>query len=986
VIREGFAVKCGRFALVLVLGRVWVSRAVEIPVIVTEPAGVTRSAEPVSGGISLPAGAYRPGTTRFALYDGDAPIAVQSAELVAGPGGFVRWVLLDFQLDIGPGATKRLTLKDGAAAVPARPLKVTRTATALTVDTGRVVFRVAADKPFGLFENVTAGGRAVVTGGRVAYIDALADRRYNADVPEVLEVHYAGPMRVTIEVRGRFADDRTARLGYCTYITAWAGRSDVLVRHSLINSRDDQMSFAKVKSSRIELRPGVAAGQVLVGAETARQVEAGGQVVLEQGLEERRNRQLPSARLTRSGREIWRGRAAQGWLAAGPVWVADRLFAADPPRSLGVSADGTIVLEAAGKLFAGRKEQSGILGRPYACQDEYRWLYDCSHHSSEYRIDFDAPGDRAELTEKAQNAAARLWAFAPGWWYSRCGVLGVGRFGTLEDEKACHARWRWTAGPEPDLKPNPTRFVGWEDNHYESEADSAEALLLQFLRTHKRGFFDEAEAWVRYHTDLQSWRTERWRWKDGGIWFPQGGPPGNRPLRKKRNIDYQNWNKGTETDRTLWRLAMAKSCYCHFYGAGLVDWFCLTGDREALLAAIDNCQTKLDEFTHFRDFQPGKSAIGSTRGFGRGFYVAVRTWMVQPDNPLLRRLVDLCRDTFVKLPDEYLDERGVYAVAASKYTERYLTDGIKKYMAEHGITVDKSGLFRDGAGNTWKWRDIGGTWMIAYIQHACNLLAEQADDEDMTDYVIASGQFTAKYMQSPVAKQTWYYTALDIPVRGQIWDEWKYDGLQRNELGEGPRHSGWYTRFFPDCCSRAYSWTGETHLLERARQFWSFGNRRRYRTTRLTEKHHFANHVPPKDDSVLSTVRLFYECSHPRADAEPPAAITDLAVRLLGNGRARRFTAPADAAGRVVKYQVKAADMPILPYELWDYNRDSGKKRNWWRAVNCTGEPRPKAPGSKEDFVVAGVPDAAGRPLFFAVRTFDDSGNRSAMSNVFAAD
>jgi len=53
---------------------------------------------------------------------------------------------------------------------------------------------------------------------------------------------------------------------------------------------------------------------------------------------------------------------------------------------------------------------------------------------------------------------------------------------------------------------------------------------------------------------------------------------------------------------------------------------------------------------------------------------------------------------------------------------------------------------------------------------------------------------------------------------------------------------------------------------------------------------------------------------------------------------------------------------------------------------NCTGEPRPKAPGSKEDFVVAGVPDAAGRPLFFAVRTFDDSGNRSAMSNVFAAD
>jgi hypothetical protein len=27
-----------------------------------------------------------------------------------------------------------------------------------------------------------------------------------------------------------------------------------------------------------------------------------------------------------------------------------------------------------------------------------------------------------------------------------------------------------------------------------------------FLRTGKRGFFDEAEAWIRYHTDLQAWR------------------------------------------------------------------------------------------------------------------------------------------------------------------------------------------------------------------------------------------------------------------------------------------------------------------------------------------------------------------------------------------------------------------------------------------------------------------------------------------------
>jgi len=504
-----------------------------------------------------------------------------------------------------------------------------------------------------------------------------------------------------------------------------------------------------------------------------------------------------------------------------------------------------------------------------------------------------------------------------------------------------------------------------------------------FLRTGKRGFFDEAEAWVRYHMDLQTWRTEGWQWKDGGIWFPQGGPPGNRPIRGKANLDFVHWNKGTNTDRTLWRLAMAKSCYCHFYGAGLVDWFCLTGDREALLAAIDNCETKWDEFTHYRNFTPGKSDLGSTRGFGRGFYVAVRTWMVQPDNQMLQKLVNLCRDTFVNLPEDYLDERGVYAVVGNQYPDRYITEGIKEYMAKNGITADKTGILRDSTGSSWKWKDIGGTWMIAYIQSACNLLAEQTGDEDMMDYAIASGNFTARFMLSPVARQTWYYTALDIPKKGDIWDEWKYDGQQRNEFGEGPKHSGWYTRFFPDCCARAYTWTGEKYLLEKAREFWSFGNRRGYQTEKLTPKHNFATHHPPKDDSVLSTTRLFYEYSHPRTDVYPPTPIEDLTIKRLGGGKAAvSFTAPADVGGKVAKYQVKVAKMPILPYEQWDYAADSGRNRNWWRAINCKNEPIPKPAGTKENFVVTNVPDANGG-LYFAVRSFDDNGNRSAISNVF---
>jgi len=963
------------------------AHAFEVPVNVAEPAGIARKAEPVSGGIALPGGMFKPGTVELALFDEDKSIPVQVSELVVGPKGFVRWVLLDFQLDLEANETKKLLLKTGQPAVPHRPLKVAESPNIVRVDTGRVTFEISKTKPFSLVENVTVNEKAIVDNGRISCIDGLEDKRYFAGKPNLVKLHYVGPMRVTIEVRGKFKDDKSAQLSYCTYITAWAGRSDILVRHSLINSRSDFRFFSKVKSSRIELKPAGKEKTIFVGADKPVRIKDGGEVSLHQGLEEERNRELDSAKLRQDGRELWSGRGAEGWISYGPLWVADRIFRTDPPRLLGVSSDGTVVLDAAVKLFEGQKQNNNIRGRPYACQDDYRWLYDCTAHSSEYRIDFDATGSGSVLAVKAHAAAARIWAFAPGQWYSQCGILGVGRFGTLTDEMACHKKWGWTADREPDRPPNPRRFVGYEDNHYESEADSAEGLLLMFLRTGKRGFFDEAEAWVRYHTDLQAWRTEGWQWKDGGIWFPQGGPPGNRPVRGKANLKYANWNKGTNVDRTLWRLAMAKSCYCHFYGAGLVDWFCLTGDCEALQAAIDNCETKWDEFTHFRNFTPGKSNLASTRGFGRGFYVAVRTWMVQPNNPLLLNLVNLCRDTFVNLPEEYLDERGVYAVVASKYPKTYLTNGIKEYMAKNNITVDDSGTFRDGSGSSWKWRDIGGTWMIAYIHSACNMLAEQTGDEDMMDYVIASGHFTAKYMLSPVAKQTWYYTALDIPRKGDIWDEWKYDGQKRNELGEGPKHSGWYTRFFPDCCVQAYCWTGRKELLEKGKEFWSFGNRRLYQTTKLTPQHQFAAHHPPKDDSVLSTARLFYEYSHPRQDTEPPSAIRDLTVTLLQDGRAEvSFTAPTDVGGRVTRYQVKVAKMPIVPYEQWDFGRDSGVKRNWWRAINCKGEPLPKSAGSNEKFVVRNVPDANGRPLYFAVRSFDDSSNRSAISNVFRAE
>ena len=69
----------------------------------------------------------------------------------------------------------------------------------------------------------------------------------------------------------------------------------------------------------------------------------------------------------------------------------------------------------------------------------------------------------------------------------------------------------------------------------------------------------------------------------------------------------------------------------------------------------------------------------------------------------------------------------------------------------------------------------------------------------------------------------------------------------------------------------------------------------------------------------------------------------------------------------------------MVTYQQWEFARDDGTKRNWWRAVNLKGESSPGKPGVKELITLTGVPD--GKRVYFAVRTFDDSNNRSDISN-----
>jgi hypothetical protein len=539
--------------------------AMDIPLTVEEPTGVARSAEPVSGGIPLPAGQFKP-EQAFSLLDGTRPVPVQVVPLVVDERGFLHWVLVDFQTDLKAREKKTFTLRTQAGtAQPPKPLKVTQDASGVRIDTGVVTLTLSADKPFGLFR-AEAGGKPVLESGQASYTDAFDGKRYVADQPDTVAVEYAGPLRTTVCLKGRFVGDTPNKFQWIARVTAWAGRSDVHVKYTLSNSNREHYAYRAVKDSSVEIRLSAPSAGVILGA--AKPVAAGGDAALTQGL---RAGFAGSAKAVAADKALWTSAAKEvpeGWIATtepNRVQVVDLYFTDDPARRL-AAANGALVLTGVTERFMGeyvddlQAQIDALLDKQRAAADaeakkafdppirdlrtkinavglpfraRVRWVPDCTHLSSQYLIDVLAPADAAALSHTAARAKARVWAMAPPAWYFETESLSVGKFGTQADELKAYDLWGWKYDPrrvptEPGARI--PRYIRSEDNHYETEEDIVESLLLMYLRTGRRAFFDATEAWANFHLDLQAWRTDGWRWMDGGVWW-YNGPYGNKPQR-----------------------------------------------------------------------------------------------------------------------------------------------------------------------------------------------------------------------------------------------------------------------------------------------------------------------------------------------------------------------------------------------------------------------------------------------------------------------
>ena len=218
----------------------------ELTIEVREPAGVARSRWPISVGVP-----FAPGTVKdpygLTVLDGTAPSASQARVLSRWPDGSVHWALLDWQMDLAAKQTRRWRVGTGSVAAE-HSVKVADGSDRIDVDTGPLQFSVAKDR-FAPLTAVRLDG-APVLGGSLASFFGIEGKRVEPQAPTVVKVTEPGPLRVRIELRGRYATG----FDYVVRIDAFANQPFVRVFHTFEQHSPEPYTFVRQLTIAVPLK------------------------------------------------------------------------------------------------------------------------------------------------------------------------------------------------------------------------------------------------------------------------------------------------------------------------------------------------------------------------------------------------------------------------------------------------------------------------------------------------------------------------------------------------------------------------------------------------------------------------------------------------------------------------------------------------------------------------------------------------------------
>jgi len=227
---------------------------------VEEPSGIRRNAWPVTSGIPFAKGRVEnPREVSVFRTDGqEAPL--QTEVLATWPDGSVRWLLLDFQVDLDAGEKKSFSVRHGpgtSRATVREPIRVTDGDRRVVIDTGPMRLQLSKHE-FRLLDaawldtdgNGEFSDHERVTGSEGAGI-VLTTRdgnSFRADAARAkLTVEQAGPLRACVRIEGKHGSSVGHMLRYVVRIHAYRGQPTLKIYYTFINDWQKQV-MARIDS------------------------------------------------------------------------------------------------------------------------------------------------------------------------------------------------------------------------------------------------------------------------------------------------------------------------------------------------------------------------------------------------------------------------------------------------------------------------------------------------------------------------------------------------------------------------------------------------------------------------------------------------------------------------------------------------------------------------------------------------------------------
>ncbi|MBI5799729.1 MAG: hypothetical protein HZA92_03245 [Verrucomicrobia bacterium] len=621
----------------------------DVAISVTEPSGAARRGWPVTSGIPFAQGVLRDDRNAVLFTSDGQSVPLQTEALARWPDGSVRWLLLDFQVDVAANEKKLLTLRHGPAVsrplVP-DPVRVGTRDRRTTIDTGQLRLELNADgfNPFGaVWTDLNGDGKIAsderVTGsdGGGLFVRDPSSRRFESDkAPAEIVVEQSGPLRVCVRVSGRHADERGAMFRYVVRLHAFRGQPFVRCSYTFINDHPDAL-MTSIKELGLTARLAPEAGRVEAGVLDGR-TTPGGRVF-----------QVDEQRYERDGQAT--GAHAAGWAAVaggkGGFALGLREFWQHWPKAI-EARDGAVTLGICPDFPKGLYD-----GKPLAEENKLYYALRGGVHTFKVGVAkthevwanfFAGQPDVTKLTQFFQATEEPLLPTCEPAYASA--TLAAGEFPPAAKEKFLgYDAWFERALAEHLKRRDEIREYGMLNygdwfgerrvNWGNLEYDLANGMFIQYLRTGERRYFQRGEQAARHHIDVDVVHAT-----NSHLQNPWGAPPkiGEIWLHCLNHTGGYFTNAPLPVEKTY---QMGHSAnFGHVWIGGDLNYYYLTGDRRArdvaLLAAdamVGNMPVRSG--THIRDLGwPMILVLAAYEATGDAKYLdaATKAWQVLKQN------------------------------------------------------------------------------------------------------------------------------------------------------------------------------------------------------------------------------------------------------------------------------------------------------------------------------------------------------------------